>query len=241
MRTALYIVTAATVGYLLGWYLHHETARDRMPSGTVTAVPAGEHWQDLLSEPWVGRWSNTEDDAEIFEIADDMLHIYGVSKTKLRYAGLKDDVWGDFELHAEYKLAPGTNSGIFLRWPATHDDHRGFEVQVLDDHGLEPSVNRSGAIYDVVAPMFNMSNPAGEWNSLDITVRGSHVVVIHNGWKVVDADLGRMTMPIGKFDVPFADYAREGYLTFQDHGGEAWFRNIYIRELPPQPETSTGS
>ncbi len=73
--------------------------------------------------------------------------------------------------------------------------------------------------------------PAGEWNSYDILVEGSRVVVVHNGWKIIDADLEKMTMPIGKFDVPFAEYAREGYLTFQDHGGEVWYRNILIREI----------
>ena len=232
-RTVLILLTGAVAGYAAGWWFHKETTRERMPEGILTSVPEGEGWQNLLSEPWLNRWSNTEDDEDIFEISDGMLHIYGIS-VKLRYAGLKDDIWDDFDLHVEYNLAPGTNSGIFLRWPADTDAHRGFEIQVLDDHGQEPSPIRSGAIYDVVSPMFNMSFPAGEWNSMDISVRGDHVVVVHNGWKVVDTNLGQMTMPIGKFDVPFAEYAKEGYITFQDHGGEVWYRNIYIRDAAPE-------
>lgn len=239
-RAILYALIGAIAGYALGWFWHAEIARDRMPTGTPTTAPAGDDWQDLLSGPWIEQWSNTEDQEDIFEIADGMLHLYGVSKTKLRYAGLKNHVWGDFDLHVEYKLAPGTNSGIFLRWPAENDEHRGFEIQVLDDYGLEPSVNRSGAVYDVLSPMFNMSAPAGQWNSLDIGAHGSHVVVVHNGWKVVDADLSLMTMPIGKFDVPLADYEREGYIAFQDHGGEVWYRNVFIRPVPDASETSTG-
>lgn len=230
-RIVLYTLIAAVVGYGIGWYWHADSPRNRMPSGTLTAAPAGDGWHDLLSEPWAERWSNTIDDEDIFQVSENMLHIYGVSWTKLRYAGLKEDLWHDFELHFEYRLVPGANSGIFLRWPANTDEHRGFEIQLIDDHGLEPNVNRSGAIYDVVSPMFNMSRPAGEWNSMDIRVQGDRAVVMHNGWKVVDADLSLMTMPIGKFDTPFAEYATEGYIAFQDHGGEAWFRNVYLREI----------
>lgn len=240
-RIVIWALPALVAGYALGWYVHHETARDRMPAGTPTPAPTDDGWQDLLSEPWLDRWSNTEDDEDIFEITDGMLHVYGASITKLRYAGIRDRAWGDFDLHLEYKLAPGTNSGVFLRWPMDNDEHRGFEVQILDDHGLEPSVNRSGAIYDVVAPMFNMSLPAGEWNSMDISVHGDRVVVVHNGWKVVDTELSRMTMPIGKFDVPFAEYEQEGYITFQDHGGEVWYRNVYIREAESAGGDATGA
>jgi hypothetical protein len=79
--------------------------------------------------------------------------------------------------------------------------------------------------------MFNMAMPAGEWNSFDIRFEGSRLEVVYNGWKVLDVDVSLMTMPIGKFDTPLALMPREGHIILQDHGDEAWFRNLRVRRL----------
>lgn len=230
---ALLMAAVFTGGYLVAYFIHREVTRDRMPAGAPTEAPSGEGWIDLFAEPYAERWTNPDDDVEVFTLTDGTLHILGASVTELRYAAIPDAVWKDFELHIEYKLAPGANSGMFLRWPDT-DLHRGFEVQMLDDFGEEPSAIRTGAIYDVVTPMYNMSRPAGEWNSIDVRAVGPLIEVWVNGWKVIDTNLDQLTMPVGKFDVPFAEYAREGYIALQDHQTEAWFRNFYIRPISDQ-------
>jgi hypothetical protein len=185
----------------------------------------------LLAGESVRAWRNITDESEIFEIQGDMLHIPGNSLYPLRYVAWGDERLGDFALHLEFKLAKGANSGIFLRAQPNDPVYRGFEVQVLDDFGDSPNKNGSGSIYDVVTPMFNLARPAGEWNSYDITVRGTNVVVIMNGWKVIDTDLALMTEPLGKFPVAYADLPREGLLMLQDHGGEVWYRNILLKRL----------
>jgi len=207
------------------------------PEGTPTPVPSGEGWINLLSAAEHANWRNIKDDEDIFEIADDMLHIYGNSLATLRYAGYTGRSFSDFELHLEFKLAQRTNSGVFLRAQENDPVYRGFEIQVLEDHGKAPSYTSCGSIYDVATPMFNMSRPAGEWNSFDITAKGQNIVVVMNGWKVIDVDLSKMTNLIGKFKVPFAELPLDGLLAFQDHGGEAWYRNIYIRPLGAVEET----
>ncbi len=201
------------------------------PEGTPTPAPTGEGWIDLLSEEHRPHWRNITDDTEIFGFEDDMLHIYGKSITPLRYVGYAAEHFGDFELHLEFKLTRRANSGVFLRVQENDPVRRGFEVQVLEDHGRPPSYTSSGSVYDVVSPMFNMSKPAGEWNSFDISLRGHHIVVYKNGWKIIDADMSKMTMPIGKFPIPFAELPMVGLIALQDHGGEAWFRNIYVRPI----------
>jgi len=141
-------------------------------------------------------------------------------------------VYGNFVLRLQYKLSPGANSGIFLRVPGTaRPAYTGFEVQILDDFGREPTKHTSGAIYDVLTPMRNMSRKAGEWNDVEITCKGSHVMVVWNGFKVIDADFAQLTEPIGKFDFAYAKMPRRGRIGVQNHGGELWFRNVRIKRL----------
>ncbi len=204
---------------------------DPVPTGACTAPPQGPDWMNLLDEAHATGWKNTTDDKDIFEIVDGVLHIYGRMIPPLRYAGYAAERFGDFALHLEFKVDDGANSGVFLRAQPNDPVHRGFEIQVLDDHGKAPSKNGSGSIYDVATPMYNMALPAGEWNSYDIEVRGGEVDVHMNGWRVVHTDLSKMTMKIGKYKAPFAELPAEGNLLLQDHGGEAWYRNIYLRAL----------
>lgn len=201
------------------------------PQGMPTAVPEGEGWINLLDDEHRPLWRNITDETDIFAFEGDELHIFGRSLTTLRYVGYTGRPFSDFELHLEYRLARRTNSGVFLRVQEKDPVHRGFEVQVLDDHGKPPSYTSSGSIYDVVSPMFNMSRPTGEWNSFNIIARGHELAVYMNGWKVIDTDLSKMTETIGKFSVPFAELPLEGLIALQDHGGRIWYRNIYIRPL----------
>jgi hypothetical protein len=198
--------------------------------GVCTARPEGPGWVDLLDDAHAPGWKNITDNKEIFEIKDHILHIFGRTLYPLRYAGYAPERFGDFDLHIEFKVSRRANSGVFLRVQAADPVNRGFEIQVLDDHGKPPTKNGCGAIYDVVTPMFNMSRPAGEWNSFDISAQGQEMIVRMNGWMVVRADLSQMTMLIGKFKVPLATYPLEGILALQDHGGEVWYRNVLIRK-----------
>ena len=238
ITVVLVLVVQAGVQYAL-----HGGFKPR-PEGTPTAIPEGDGWINLLSDAEQANWRNIKDDEDIFDIADDILHIYGKSFGTLRYAGYTGRTFSDFELHLEFKLAKRCNSGVFLRAQEKDPVYRGFEIQVLEDHGKVPSFTSCGSIYDVASPMFNMSRPAGECNSFDITARGHNIVVFMNGWKVIDVDMSKMTSLIGKFKVPFAELPQDGLLALQDHGGEAWYRNIYIRPLDnvaveaPEPETS---
>ncbi|MFO7775537.1 MAG: DUF1080 domain-containing protein [Candidatus Hydrogenedentota bacterium] len=203
------------------------------PQGEAVPPPNGAGWIDLLSEERREYWENVTDDREIFSISNHTLHIPGRSVYPLRYVGYTKQSFANFELYLQFKVSGWANSGVFLRSQYPAGGHRGFEVQILDDHGKPPNTRRTGAIYDVVTPMFNLSQQPGEWNSLEIRVEGHEVEVTLNGWRVIDADLGKMTMPLGKFDTPFAEAPREGYVLLQDHGGEVWFRHIHVRELDP--------
>jgi len=232
MRTVLLsvgITLALTVSGLWAFFHFTQPSPAKRPQGMPTPLPEGEGWIDLISEENVSLWKNITDDMDLFEIRDGILHLWGKSVGKLRYAGYTGRTFKDFDLHLEFKVARRANSGVFLRVLPNDPVRRGFEIQVLDDHGKLPSLHGTGAVYDVVMPMFNMSRPAGEWNSFDISVHGKQIVVIVNGWKVIDTDFALMTAPIGKFSIPYAELPQEGLLALQDHGGEVWYRNIRVK------------
>ncbi|MCC6145861.1 MAG: DUF1080 domain-containing protein [Candidatus Hydrogenedentes bacterium] len=203
-----------------------------VPEGAATAAPGGEGWTNLFASEVAGKWinvSNATPVEDVFELNEGVFHIFGKHETT--YIAFDGDTFGDFELHIEYKVADGTNSGVFFRSAKEDPVYKGFEIQVLEDHGEAPSKNSAGALYDVTTPMYNLSRPAGEWNSFDITAQGGHLVVVMNGWKVVDTDISQMTMPIGKFPTPLATLPQTGHIILQDHGGEVWFKNLLVKKL----------
>ncbi|MGI6139469.1 MAG: 3-keto-disaccharide hydrolase [Candidatus Hydrogenedentales bacterium] len=226
------VVTALCIG--LGYFAVQFALEGQWkprPEGMPTDPPSGEDWVNLLAPDQEIHWKNITDDNAIFEIKDGQLHLFGKSLGKLRYAGYTAREFSDFELHVEFKLAKRTNSGVFLRVKENDPVRRGFEIQVLDDHGKVPCRTGTGSIYDMACPMYNLARPAGEWNSYDIRVQGKEVKVTVNGWKVIDTDFSLMTTPLGKFPIAFSELPLEGMLALQDHGGEVWYRNIYIRPL----------
>ncbi|NCY02095.1 MAG: DUF1080 domain-containing protein [Planctomycetia bacterium] len=146
--------------------------------------------------------------------------------------------YDDFVLRFEFRLTPGANNGLGIRAPAQGDAaFAGMELQILDDAspkyaGIQPW-QVHGSIYGVVAAERGALRPAGEWNSEEVTVKGSQVTVTVNGRQIVDADIapfrdGRPT-PDGK---PHPGLSRTtGHIGFLGHGDEVHFRNIRIRSL----------
>ena len=228
-RALLVLVVILAVAAILGAPHVKTWLRGPQPDGHPTGPPEGPGWVNLLDEAHAVNWRNATDAKDIFEIRDGALHIYGRTIYPLRYVGYMGERFGDFDLHLEFKTARGANSGVFLRAQPNDPVFRGFEVQVLDDHGENPTRHGTGAIYDVVMPMFNVTMGRGDWNSFDINVRGRVVVVFVNGWKVIDTDFGYLKEPVGKFKVAYAELSLDGHIMLQDHGGEVWYRNIYVR------------
>ena len=156
----------------------------------------------------------------------------------------KGDIWtkkqyGDFILDAEFKVAEGTNSGIFIRTADIKNWlHTGIEIQVHDSFGAEPGTHVCGAVYDVQKPSSVAVKPAGQWNHITITARGSMINIVMNGQEIIDMDLNEWPEAhlnkdgtANKFNIAYKDMARVGVLGFQDHGKPVWYRNIRVKEL----------
>ncbi|MCX6623636.1 MAG: DUF1080 domain-containing protein [Acidobacteria bacterium] len=129
----------------------------------------------------------------------------------------------DFELQFEWKLFAGSNSGVKYRLLQEVPLEGGWydvasEYQLIDDSGEAgarmPPDGRTGSLYDVLAPSKAASRKLGEWNQSRLVVRDGHITHWLNGEKVLEYDVDQ-------------DFASP--LLLQNHGTEAWFRNIRIQ------------
>lgn len=206
-----------------------EEAELKNPVGKLTPRPEGPEWTDLLALGNMHEWRSNIKALKNFKIEDGALHIFGTQSGA--HVGFMKERLKNFELHIEFKTSPKANSGVVIGGEPDDPLFTGMEIQVFEDHGGPATVYSCGALYGVATPMFNMSFPAGEWNSFDITFNERTLVVVMNGWKILDIDLSKMTMPVGKFPTPYAELALDGYLFVQDNTGEAWYRNVMLKKL----------
>jgi hypothetical protein len=150
----------------------------------------------------------------------------------------------DFELSIDWKASEMANSGIFFNVrevPGQPVYYAAPEVQVLDNEKAtdnKVASHLAGSLYDMIAADPKTVHPAGEWNTIVITVKDGKVTHTQNGVKVVEYALWTPKWDEMVANSKFKTFpgftegiAREGYIGLQDHGYAIWFRNIKIREL----------
>jgi hypothetical protein len=176
-----------------------------------------------------------------WEVIDGTLHCKP-DTTVTRADILTVDQYDNFDLTFDWKVAPGHNSGVIYR--ATEEFDRpylsGPEYQVIDDKGwpggLSPT-QTSGSNYDMhAAPETKSINPPGEWNTGRIVANGNHVEHWLNGTKIIEYEFGSDDWKKRKAESKWKDAkgygaSAKGHIDLQDHGGEAWYRNIKIKTL----------
>lgn len=207
------------------------TASAMAQSLPVNSHPDSSGWDDLFA----GDLSNAVMDPGGWIVED------GVMVAKDHGTIWTRDSFSDFILDLEFKVAPGANSGVFLRAGDIKNVLSALEIQVHEstDGGR---IGMVGALYDAKAPSQSVAKPAGEWNRYTITCQGSRLWLVFNGVQVQNLDLNDWTEahknPDGtenKFGKALKDYARSGPIGFQGiHGSEGqpvWYRNLKIKRL----------
>lgn len=157
------------------------------------------------------------------------------------------NAYTSFVLSLEWKVSQAGNSGIF--WAVVEDEkypeayQTGPEIQVLDNAGHPDAAvgggsHQAGALYDMVAPSEDATNPAGEWNTCVITVdyNTNEGSVVLNDVKIVEFNPSGEKWDAMVADSKFADWSgfaktQTGKIGLQDHGDIVSFRNIKIKEL----------
>ena len=144
--------------------------------------------------------------------------------------------YGDFVVRLEFKVPANGNNGLAIRYPGTGDPaYTGMcELQVLDDKykGIDPR-QAHGSAYGMAAAKRGHQKPVGEWNTQEVTVKGSVIKVVLNGTTILDADLSKVDPAtfMGKSKHP--GLARtKGHFGFAGHGDAVQFRNVRIKKLP---------
>jgi hypothetical protein len=150
----------------------------------------------------------------------------------------------NFELSVEWKASKMANSGIFFdvrEVPGQPIYYAAPEVQILDNADAtdnKVASHLAGSLYDMIAADPKTVHPAGEWNTMVITVKNGKVTHIQNGVKVVEYELWTPVWDTLVANSKFKTFpgftegiAKEGFIGLQDHGYPVWFRNIKIHEL----------
>ncbi|MGB5556085.1 MAG: DUF1080 domain-containing protein [Flavobacteriaceae bacterium] len=135
----------------------------------------------------------------------------------LHYGNLRtEQEFEDFNLKLEVNVPEGNNSGVYLRGL--------YEIQVVDSYGKALDPHNMGALYSRVTPSEAAEKPAGEWQTLDITLVDRHVTVIFNGKKIIDN--APVLGPTG--GAISSDVIAPGPIYLQGDHGNVSYRNIIL-------------
>jgi len=159
---------------------------------------------------------------------------------------ITNQFWGDHEIHLEFLIAKGSNSGIKM--------HKLYEIQIFDSFGKTNLTGSDcGGVYPRwelkpaftyidkgIPPSKNACKPAGEWQTLDITflaprfdeagnkVKNARLPKVVLNGELIHDDVELLTPTGNNFKLK---EKMKGQIMIQvDHGPVA-FKNIKVREL----------
>lgn len=185
---------------LAGWkgLVGNPKTRAKMDAGKLAAAQAAA--DKLMHAHW--------------KIADGVLVFDGKGKS---ICTAKD--YADFEMLVDWKIAPGGDSGIYLRGSP--------QVQIWDTAKWPVG---SGGLFNnkknPSKPIKRADRPVGQWNTFRIRMIGQRVTVHLNGTLVVD------NVVLENFWERSKPIYPAGQIELQSHKTKLWFRNIFIREIP---------
>jgi hypothetical protein len=179
---------------------------------TLISPNSLDGWE-LLGKGAVNGWSVTDGilkNNPVQKEGEAHIH-YGNLRTK--------ETFSDFKLSLDVNVPEGSNSGVYLRGI--------YEIQVADTYGKPLNSHNMGALYSRITPSVAAEKPAGEWQSMQITLYERHVTVALNGIPIINNQPvrgvtgGAMT----------ADEFKPGPIYLQgDHGAVA-YRNMVLTPI----------
>ncbi len=166
-----------------------------------------------------------------------------------------DKKFKNFVLEFEWKISKGGNSGVFYlaqEIPNQPIYISAPEYQILDNENHPDAMlgvngnRKSASLYDMIPANPQNAKPYGEWNKSKIMVYKGTVVHYQNDEVVLEyhlwTDQWKQLIDNSKFSkdkwpeaydllINCGGENHEGYIGFQDHGDDVWYRNITIKEM----------
>ncbi len=144
---------------------------------------------------------------------------------------MTQNVYANYVLKLEYRwIDKPVNSGIFIHKRGADDSFLPKCVEVQLQHGRlgdllllskatskDHPVNEKHVKTTRPETMPNVEKPAGEWNSVEVTVRGNTITVAANGIQLNTLE---------------GVFVSAGHICLQSEGGTIAFRNITLSPLP---------
>lgn len=143
----------------------------------------------------------------------------------------------NFVYRFEFLLTPGANNGIGIRAPLEGDAaYVGMEIQVLDNEAdkykaLE-KYQYHGSVYGVIPARRGYLKATGQWNTEEISIKGSAIKVTLNGVVILEGDIAEASKngTIDHKEHPGLSRTK-GHIGFLGHGDVVKFRNMRIKSL----------
>ena len=193
--------------------------------GAAAQAPRENGWVALFNGKDLSGWIKNGDEKWIVEqgtiLCESTANKYGYLTTEKTYR--------DFTLRLKFKGEAAGNSGVFVRAKITGiDPQHGPDIEGMQVE-VDPSVGKhTGGLYEsggrgwvkMPTPEGEQALKPGDWNDLDVSVQGNHIVTQLNGVKIVD-----FTDPLPKFT--------DGVIGLQIHTGggvRMRWKDIFIQE-----------
>ena len=211
-------------------------------------------WIYPFSDEYSSNWKAYNGDSlpKKWKIINNLLTFDTEFKLEREYTKGSDIIFSkeefeNFELHIEWRLPKGGNSGIFYHIKEGFEEISEVapEYQLLDDEGWEELNNaklspwqKAGADYAMYSPntKFKKLYPSGEWNSTKIIFTEKKVEYWLNEQKILtfvpwsEDWYKRKNSGKWKNSKSYGKY-KKGYIGLQDHNSSISFRNMKIRKL----------
>ncbi len=243
-----YIVSAACV---LAFVACKQEKKETTETAVVEEVAVVENdWEVLFDGTSLDQWKEFKTDgvSDAWKIEGDAL-VYtppAEGEENQNHDLVTRQEYTNFVLSLDWKISEAGNSGVF--WGVSEDEkfgtgyQTGPEIQILDNDkhpdAKAGTTHQAGALYDMVSPAKDVTNPIGEWNTMVITVdHNAHVgSVTLNGTVMVTFPVANEEWDAMVAKSKFAGWDGFGKYTtgkigLQDHHNVVAFRNIKIKQL----------
>ena len=147
-----------------------------------------------------------------------------------------ENEYADFVARMEFKLPPGGNNGLAIRYPGSGDTaYVGMcELQVLDsEHPKYANLDDRqyhGSAYGMKAAHRGYLRDAGQWNFQEVTVVGPKIMVELNGTMILNCDVSEITDYMGKSPHPGKNRLK-GHFGLAGHNDPVEYRNLSIKKI----------